>query len=110
MPGSCIPSPSPHSAVTARPGNVTPEVATAIESVERLYRSLDASATHGSKVAEALVRDGELWHAGLLAGAVISIRAALRTVEVVKQQLTGQLTIGESNGVRQSQGEQTRAF
>jgi hypothetical protein len=96
--------------VTARPGSLTPATASAIESIERLYRSLDASATHGSKVAEALVIDGEVWHAGLLAGAVISIRAALRTVEVVKQQLTGQLELGEKNGVRQPTGEQTSAF
>jgi hypothetical protein len=62
------------------------------DSVVRLGRTLDASIRHASTLATELLDDGQVWHAGLIAGVVACLRGVARTVHVVESQLTGKTT------------------
>lgn len=89
--------------MTANVANVRKEPPDPAKLVERLCRSVQAATDHGSALSGALLDAGDGWHAGLVAGSVVSLRSALHTLELVQGFLTNKVPEEVSYAVRSDQ-------
>src|SRR5271165_332588 len=85
----------------AQPGHVKGPPETSAQLAERLNRTIEAAIRHGSLLARQLADDGELFHAGLVAGAVACLNGVNHAVQVATQPLTGKQPREVYNGVRE---------